>query len=385
LNEIVEQLNQELTFRNDIFPERDVGNDDRLKNLLEEFVQKLDSFEGKLNVSGTVSTLENDLSIVDNAVFLCGYMKCGTTMLLELMDGHPELIVIPGDSWFVDWVSDKTVPDKESLDSAWNHWIKRMINPTGQDPFWLLGNDPRQYREFKLYLDYWYLQFPASWSSMLVSVVLSYHCSISHSGAVPRSWVEKTPGNEFKVEKALRHFPNAKFIHIVRDPRENMASLKKLYATRCWSWDARGVAGTLAESCRLADINAKKYGAERYHVLRYEDLTKDPDALLKGMIDFLDISWDDCLLKPTINSMVAQSNTMYIDRQVKGVIRSASGGKWRNVLTGAEQRMILCTQRDAARVGYIWKPVMFDVCLNWLSRWSGFVWRTGRKIFPPIN
>ena len=39
-------------------------------------------------------------SLLDFPVFLCGHRKSGTTMLLALLDSHPELLTYPADSAF---------------------------------------------------------------------------------------------------------------------------------------------------------------------------------------------------------------------------------------------------------------------------------------------
>lgn len=152
--------------------------------------------------------------------FLCGYMKCGTTLLLELLDGHPELIVLPGDSYFVDRIVEDDTPQESALQSTWIGWVKRMVNPTGQSPFWIFGKKQKYYIRFYQYLQYWYHQLPNTWRSSVLSVVLAYYCANPAKSSHPRKWVEKTPGNEFRRDKILKHFPNAYFIHIVRDPRK---------------------------------------------------------------------------------------------------------------------------------------------------------------------
>ena len=45
-------------------------------------------------------------------------------------------------------------------------------------------------------------------------------------------WVEKTTSSEFYVAEIIKWFPNAKFIHIIRDPRDNFASLKSGWEKR---------------------------------------------------------------------------------------------------------------------------------------------------------
>ena len=42
-----------------------------------------------------------------------------------------------------------------------------------------------------------------------------------------RRWLEKTPGNVRHLEKLITHFPNGKFLIIIRDGRDVAASLKK--------------------------------------------------------------------------------------------------------------------------------------------------------------
>ena len=45
-------------------------------------------------------------------------------------------------------------------------------------------------------------------------------------------WVEKTTSSEFYATEIIKWFPNAKFIHLIRDPRDNFASLKSGWEER---------------------------------------------------------------------------------------------------------------------------------------------------------
>ena len=368
LDAIVDHLDRELNIKNDLFPNRDAGNDDRIKRLLTEFIENLKFLDGEYPSLQVSPPAGMDLSFVDRAVFLCGYMKCGTTLLLELLDGHPELVVMPGDSWFIDWINKDTLPNKYALESAWDHWVKRMVNSTGQSPFWIFGQDPKNYWKFRSYLYYWYDQFSGSWVSMLVSIVLAYYCLTQTPGGLPKYWVEKTPGNEFKVDKAILNFPKARFIHIVRDPRENLASLKCLYETRNWQWDPLSMANKLGASCRKAVENQKKLGADKYHVFRYEAMTENPRSFLTEIAEFLEIKWDYCMLQPTVNSIPAQSNTMHNEKKVIGKIRKANEGKWKTILTPLEKRAVLCTLGSAKGVGYHWNVSISDYFLHAADR-----------------
>lgn len=99
--------------------------------------------------------------------------------------------------------------------------------------------------------------------------------------------------------------------------------------------------------------NQERLGKDRYHILRYEDLVINPATQMKNIVLFLGISMDDNLLRPTVNSLPAKSNTMFEDRQIQGEILMTLSNKWRTELDPFEQRMILGILYPAAkRLGY---------------------------------
>lgn len=329
-----------LTERNILFPKRSVDNNSKLVDCLDEFTKELLSSKYPRFIPNE-SFIEQTRFFINCPVFLCGAMKSGTTLLLELLDGHPELVVLPGDSYFIRRTTKSDPPRYEELQEAWDGWVKRMVNPTGQEPFWILGSEIDSYIRFRQYLQYWYDIMPASWRSSIVSVVLSYWCANPSRPYTPKKWVEKTPGNEFKVHEILNLFPNSYFIHIIRNPMENMASLKKLYKTRNWEWHPYDIAAMIHNSYKLSIDNQKKIGKDRYYVLSYEDLIKDYKAKIYDIASFLQIEWNETLLQPTVNSFPANANSMYKDRQAKGIVKKSKQNKWKKVLSAKEQTLIL--------------------------------------------
>lgn len=370
INNIQEKLNNALQERNRIFPQRDEQNDRKVEKALTGFVDQINSMQSTQFVPDPALAVKAQ-STLDSPVFLCGPMKSGTTLLLELLDGHSELITLPGDSFFWGKLSRENPPPVAVMQAEWDRWLKRMVNPTGQEPFWVFGYNIQPYVEFRQYLQNWFDKLPNTWHSSVVSVMLSYYCANPARPSAPKMWVEKTPGNECRLDTLVRNFPDARFIHIVRDPRENMASLKRLYETRDWQWDPIGTAGTLAESCRLADENRKQMGRERYHVLTYESLTEDPEGNLEEISEFFGIKWENSLLKPTVNGRPAHANSMYEDRRITGMVRRPTKDKWKSVLTKAEQRAALGTLPEAKKMGYEWQNTVSDsVLLMFEKGWA---------------
>lgn len=367
-SEITALLDRELAVRDSIFPDRDPNNDQRLESLLAAYVEHASNLNADA-LPREASYLDEKRAEVlsGNCLFLCGYMKSGTTLLLELLDGHPEIVALPGDSWFIGSMDRLAAASdvRHYYRSEFERWLTRLVNPTGQDPFWLLGKDIGNYSRFLDRCDYWARFFREEKARHLLSIVMSYADVNPRIPDYPALWVEKTPGNEFQVDRILHYFPQAKFLHIVRDPRENMASVKKLYVSRNWDWNAGGTARKIAESCRLAEKYSRNLGKDRYRFLRYEDLTANPAEVMGEVGDFLKTRWNESFLRPTVNGMTAQSNTMYTDRQVRGAIRPISGSRWEHVLDPHERVLIRATQRDAARMGYRWKRGLLEVPLTW--------------------
>ena len=90
----------------------------------------------------TVTTLLD----TDNPIFICGVMKSGTTLLLNLLDAHPAVAALPGDSFLRDAIAQPF--STESIKTHLEHWVRRMMNPSGQHPFFVLGAGPDRYVRF---------------------------------------------------------------------------------------------------------------------------------------------------------------------------------------------------------------------------------------------
>ncbi len=101
-------------------------------------------------------------------------------------------------------------------------------------------------------------------------------------------WVEKTPGNVFCFAHLRRLFPGAQFVHIIRDGRDCVASLVR-----------RGHSPFRAVSrwfcATLAGISHREMPG--YYELRYEDLARDPEPVVRDLCAFLDLPFHPAMLQ----------------------------------------------------------------------------------------
>jgi hypothetical protein len=97
-------------------------------------------------------------------------------------------------------------------------------------------------------------------------------------------WGDKSLNTERYMDDIFAVFPNAKIIHMMRDPRDRYASAK----TRWTEMKGRVGAGTAMwlESVKLARRGQRKYPGH-YMVVRYEDLVAQPEQMLHKICDFL--------------------------------------------------------------------------------------------------
>ena len=97
-----------------------------------------------------------------------------------------------------------------------------------------------------------------------------------------RRWAEKTPLNIRHLDWIWHHFPKARFIHVIRDGRDTVSSMRT-HATRRLvdgQWQRVPQDASL-ESLVLrwqSDVRRgiARRGDRRYHEVRYEDLVGDP-------------------------------------------------------------------------------------------------------------
>lgn len=112
---------------------------------------------------------------------------------------------------------------------------------------------------------------------------------IAHSQGVKR-WIDSTPTNIPHMLRIHRDFPEALFVHIIRDPRDVVLSLDKRGWTRPLPWDRRRslLAGALYWEWIVR--KGRSLGStlsRQYMEVRYEDLVQNSHETLTRVEEFL--------------------------------------------------------------------------------------------------
>lgn len=100
------------------------------------------------------------------------------------------------------------------------------------------------------------------------------------------AWVEKTPRHIEKIQEIIKYSPRAKIIGMVRDPRDTACSIK----ARGFTFK-QGLERWVKDNTLLS-----KHINQRYLlILRLEDLTQNPEQLLKQTFSFLELPHQNLL------------------------------------------------------------------------------------------
>lgn len=349
--EKIEAISRLLQERTAVFPVRD-SSYERLSLALEEFADELlaDLNSGTFNPESELAAQAWSLS--ESPVFICGSMKSGTTLLCHLLDSHPELLVMPGDSHYLELLKRW---ERTQFKEIASYWVHRLVNPTGQEPFWFFGREEGTFRLFLSYLDYFLRN---SDRDPFVCVVMSFFAvdSLISSRSPRKYWVEKTPHNELHARALSRMFPRAKFIHVLRNPLNNIVSLRRLDTYREWRGSALDHARVIKGLFKAAQTNLEILGENRYLIIKYEDLTRSPSEVMNRICAFLGIQFDPVLLVPTENGRPAVSNSMFRNERVKGEISDrGNASRYQTELDGGEIQDIVTTlYAEALKAGYDW-------------------------------
>lgn len=104
----------------------------------------------------------------------------------------------------------------------------------------------------------------------------------------------------FKIMREIRNvakyaevWPEAQFVHIIRDGRDVAAS--QMLEHGSWGYGDIEIAAKGWVSV-IEEARASALGLS-YHEIRYEDLVQDPEPALRALLSFLDVPWHDAVLR----------------------------------------------------------------------------------------
>jgi protein-tyrosine sulfotransferase len=135
-----------------------------------------------------------------------------------------------------------------------------------------------------------------------------------------RRWAEKTPLNIRHLGWIWRHFPRARVIHVIRDGRDTVCSMREHPDRRLvdGAWVSVRRERSFESLVRRWDADVRTgiahRGDPRYAEVRYEALVHDPRATLEPLFGFIGEPFEERVLDYRTNSERAQELSARVDQ-----------------------------------------------------------------------
>lgn len=210
--------------------------------------------------------------------FIVGSPRSGTTLLRLMLDSHPDL-AIPPETGFIPAVREL----EGGRETLRQQLFDTVVTFPPSAPAWADFQIPAE--TFRSRLGE-IRPFTAT-----AGVRLFYRLYAGRFGK-PR-WGDKTPLYSHHLRAIQELLPEARFIHLVRDGRDAALSLRER-----WFSPGRDIA-VQASFWRDNLLAARREGAACRHFLevRFEDLVRNPEDVLRGICDFISLDFRPEMLR----------------------------------------------------------------------------------------
>ena len=210
-------------------------------------------------------------------IFIGGISFSGKTILHAVLSAHPNILITRHTSMWSRYYQRYGELDRpENFDRCLTDMLQdrhlRTLNPNPErirNEFW--RGSPSYGRLFRL-----------------------FHEHFAEQMGKPR-WGDQLSYIERYADPILASFPNARMIHMIRDPRERYKESVDHSSHRLWKVGLE--TANWLHSAKLAERNQRQHPAA-YKIIRYESLVTDPENTILDVCDFLEEDFAPTMLTP---------------------------------------------------------------------------------------
>ncbi len=201
--------------------------------------------------------------------FIVGCGRSGTTILRLMFNAHPD-VTIPPESQFI-----------ARLVASW----PRMITGSGVDADAIVALIGRRLDHMEIDRDLARARLRVLRDRTPRAATEAIFAIVTERAGKPR-WADKTPIQVEEIPTIAGVFPEARFLHIIRDGRDVALSfMERSFGPRD-VWDAARLWDRLVRAGVRAGA---ELGPERYREVRYERLVASPEETLAELCRFVDL------------------------------------------------------------------------------------------------
>jgi hypothetical protein len=209
-------------------------------------------------------------------ILILGINRSGTTLLSMMLDAHSRIAIPHESHFFVSYYKERA-----SLNFADETGRREVVGRILAEPFVRSWDRPVTAAEVDL----------TRCHDLASTIDEVYRVYAQHFGK--DIWGDKTPAYITDIHVLNALFPDARFVHLIRDGRDVALSIIKqpwgpsdfLTAIRQW-----------AETVLWARKMLRMLPDERHIELRFEELVSDPQAQLERLTNFLGVDFEPGML-----------------------------------------------------------------------------------------
>ncbi|HET8837871.1 MAG TPA: sulfotransferase [Flavobacteriaceae bacterium] len=290
-------------------------------------------------------------------VFVVCSGRSGSTLLQSMFDAHPN-ICAPIESKFVLHLVGKYGENQNWDEETISSYCTDLYSNRKFRLFWKIQKNTLlkafsnySVKSFEDACKVVYLSFPSFFNKGKIQII-----------------VDKNPLHIRFMDKLSTIFPNAKFIHLIRDPRAVYNSRREAFNEKSAFLHANrwNLENSLA-------LNFQKENPQKYYRMFYEKLILNPEETLKGTTDFMNVSFNENMLSghKRFKERIAENKYLNLvhHRNIAKPVMSENIEKWRIEVDPKNIRIIEAITFDLAySLRYFKEKPQLSVFEGWKNK-----------------
>lgn len=304
-----------------------------------------------------------------NFIFIIGVGRSGTSLLQAMFAANKSITYLPETSFLRRFISTNKCHSTNS-----KYGSQKVISTLEKDEQFIRIN--KNISEV----------VESSLKRNEKSLDLAIYKTLLEEFSIDAEWVGDKDPRAIEYLSVIHSIaPCAHIIHIIRDPRDILASKKKA----AWSMYGHVWKHIFANKVqmKIGRILGPRLFKENYHEASYEKLISEPELVLKSLCREVGVSYDSSMLEfGTAAKNLVSKSEMRWKKETLGPLLASNKDKWKKTLTDKEIRLVeLCCSDTFISEGYVSESrnKKFSI-LDSLWVWSGYL-VINLCTFPYIN
>jgi len=253
-----------------------------------------------------------------SVVFIVGVGRSGTSLLQSMLHAHPDISFLPETHFFRNYVA--------RLNNRWEH------EKAGGEAFRSTLAKDEEYQRACISVENILSPFLDGTCTFDLAKVYTRLLRLHRDRESVAIVGEKDPRLIDYLPQVKQVFPEARILHIVRDPRDVL--LSRMNA----DWSAGRPDWLHMLTYRAQIVRGRREGlrsfGSQYMELRYEDLLSEPERVLHEVAKHVGVAYSDAMLafQHSAEELVHESERSWKEETTGPLLRDNTG-KWRNELS----------------------------------------------------